>query len=217
MNRRTFTMTAMATPLFSACFYDQYFDIEWDEEVLLHDGRVIIVKLKHTYERLQQGATKYGGKNILRDSTITFDAGGTTGVITQLLKGGWPLCLDQVDGIWYLVFYWNARWSPSLLGDQNWGEDQNGNGQYVATLQGKNFKTISICVLPAKVQKPNFYFLRSDLKKIAALNGKLITLSVKQDVDQRPSNPAEARIERPSQPSIFGCKTVNQPTQGDKK
>ena len=32
-------------------FYSRFFDIAWDEEVQLHDGRVILVHVKQTYER----------------------------------------------------------------------------------------------------------------------------------------------------------------------
>ena len=55
MNRRSFIATAFATPLMSGCFWDKHFDLAWEEEVELHDGRVIVVKVKHTYERLQPG------------------------------------------------------------------------------------------------------------------------------------------------------------------
>jgi hypothetical protein len=126
--------------------------------------------------------------------------------VHQILKGGWPLVLEQAEGIWYLVFYWNGGWSPSLLGGQNWGDDQNGHGQYVAILQGKQFAPISICALPAKVQHPNFRFLRSNVDELAAFDGKLMTLQAKTTKDQLPSSPAEAQIERPSTRSNIACK-----------
>lgn len=212
MNRRNFmaaTGTASLLTL-TGCFWDQYFDLSWDEEVQLLDDRVIVIKLKYTYERLQRGFTRYSGRNILRESTITFNAGGTTGSVTQSLKGGWPLSLEQVDGNWYMVFYWNSGWSPSLLGGQNWGVDQNGSGQYVGILQGNQFKSIAICSLPLKVQTPNLRFLRDNVADLAAFDGKLITLQDKQSADQRPSNPSEASIQRPVPRSNFTC----QPSTG---
>ena len=45
----------------NGCLYDRWFDLEWDEEVLLSDGRVIVVHLKQTYERLSQSLSRYGG------------------------------------------------------------------------------------------------------------------------------------------------------------
>lgn len=45
VSRRTLLATAMSIPLISGCLYDRWFDLEWDEEVLLNDGRVIVVHL----------------------------------------------------------------------------------------------------------------------------------------------------------------------------
>jgi hypothetical protein len=205
MNRRSFP-AAFVTPLMSGCLWDRYFDLAWAEEVQLHDGRVIVVRIKHTYERLQRGFTRYGGRNLLRDSAITFDAGGTIGLVSQELKGGWPLSLEQVDGSWYLVFYWNSGWSPSLRGSQDWGPDQNGHGQRVAVLQGTQFRAISICALPAQVERPNLLLHRDNLSELASVSGSLITLQTKRQPDQAPNGPGEARIERPSCRGTFACK-----------
>jgi hypothetical protein len=205
MKRRSFAAALAVTPMVSGCFWGKHFDLAWEEEVQLHDGRVIVVKLKHTYERLQLGFTRYGGTNIVRDSAITFDAGGTTGLITQELKGGWPLSLEQVDGSWYLVFYWNSRWSPALLGGQDWGQDQNGHGQHVAMLRGMRFSAISICALPSKVQRPNLLLHQDDLSKMASLSGSLITLRAKRILDGPPRGPHETSIERPAPLSSPAC------------
>lgn len=35
-------------------FYPRNFDLQWDEEVQLHDGRIIVVHVKHFYERRLQ-------------------------------------------------------------------------------------------------------------------------------------------------------------------
>jgi hypothetical protein len=45
MNRLTFSVAAAALPLLEGCSetYPPFFDVECDEEVLLHDGRVIWV------------------------------------------------------------------------------------------------------------------------------------------------------------------------------
>jgi hypothetical protein len=45
-------------PLITACLWDRYFVLSWDEEVQLHDGRVIIVKLRHTYEKVRLLSTR---------------------------------------------------------------------------------------------------------------------------------------------------------------
>ena len=105
MNRRNFALSAMATPTLSACFWDKHFDLKWEEEVQLHDGRVIVVRLKYTYERIStSGFTRYENA-IPRDTELSFDTGGKGGTVTQLLKGFNPMLLDEKDGVWYLVMY----------------------------------------------------------------------------------------------------------------
>lgn len=55
--------------------YPRYFDIEWDEEVQLHDGRVIVVHVKNTYERRSQGVKRYDENKIsFRRKEIVFEA-----------------------------------------------------------------------------------------------------------------------------------------------
>ena len=78
MNRRTFAAAA-ALPLLEGCkeAYPRFFDIEWDEEVLLHDGRIIWVHVKRTFERRSQYDRWEG---IHRDTEVNFDAGGKIGL-----------------------------------------------------------------------------------------------------------------------------------------
>ena len=66
-------LTALALSL-AACSkqYPQFFDIAWDEEVQLHDGRVIMVHVKRTFERYNRSLQWVGHD---RDTEITFDAG----------------------------------------------------------------------------------------------------------------------------------------------
>ena len=68
----------MTAPLLTtACQkdYRQYFDIEWDEEVELHNGRIIIAYVKKTFERVRH--MRYYRWRGMREATeISFDAGG---------------------------------------------------------------------------------------------------------------------------------------------
>ena len=67
-NRRAFLSSLMAAPLLTAsCWrYDRYFTIEWDEEVELHDGRIIIVHIKRTFERVTASMKRSRWRGMLR-------------------------------------------------------------------------------------------------------------------------------------------------------
>lgn len=82
MNCRAFLGSLMAAPLLTtACQkdYGQYFDIEWDEEVELHNGRIIVVHVKRTFERVTRAMQRSRWKGVLRTTEIEFDAGGQIG------------------------------------------------------------------------------------------------------------------------------------------
>jgi len=189
---------AVAAYALTVGIYPRLFDIEWDEEVQLHDGRVIVVHVKHTYERLHKELGRYTSA-IHRDTEITFDPRIGEARITQILKGGKPLLLDEQNGAWLLVFSWSSQWSPQLLGGQNWGPDQNGNGQRVAKLEGSGFKPTLICTLPEPWRKPNLLSLSAGVKVLSDFNGKSVTLQRKEEhLSKYPLLYGEARIERPA-------------------
>jgi hypothetical protein len=214
MNRRTFTAAAVATPLMSGCLWDKYFDLTWEEEVQLHDGRIIVVKLKYTYERLQRGFTRYAGENIQRNSVITFDAGGSTGLVTQELKGGWPISLEQVDGSWHLLFYWNSGWSPSLLGAKTGDRIRTGTVStlpYYREYRERNSMPFPSARFPQKFSGPIWLLPRDNLSETVSFSGSLLTLQAKRTLDGLPRGPYEASIERPAPRSSFACRAqVNQ-------
>jgi hypothetical protein len=98
MNRRTFNATAVAAPLLTGCVYGQYFDIEWDEEVLLHDGRMIVVHVKRTFTR----RTRFNRwEGFHRDTEISFDAGGRIGRLTKKFERYDVYAIEFDRGNWY--------------------------------------------------------------------------------------------------------------------
>jgi hypothetical protein len=99
MNRRTFNATAATAPLLAGCVYGQYFDIEWDEEVLLHDGRMIVVHVKRTFERLDRFDRWRG---VYRDTEIAFDAGAPWGRYQRKFLRYEVEMIEYLDGKWYL-------------------------------------------------------------------------------------------------------------------
>jgi hypothetical protein len=193
---------AAVLPSLGGCIYPKYFDLEWNEEVQLHDGRVIVVHLKHTYERLYQGITPYGGTILPRDTTLTFDAGGSSGKLTQLFKGFHPLFLGEYDGVWYVILYGSHYYKSEQIPGQNWGLNWYGSGQ-VARLEGKGFVPISLHDLPAVFTKPNMLYLHGSASEHAQWDGKRVTLETKAEwrAKHRPGF-HDAAIHRPPENSI---------------
>lgn len=102
MKRRDLIATSLASCCLSACGkeYPRFFDIEWDEEVLLHDGRIIWVHMKRTYERLSKSQEWNG---IHRDTEISFDAGGKIGRVTKKFERYDVDYIHEKNGEWYLA------------------------------------------------------------------------------------------------------------------
>jgi hypothetical protein len=180
MNRRNLLLAAASTPLLSACLYDRRFDLDWDEEVRLHDGRVIVVHLKNTYERIHQGFTRYGGTIMSRDTTLTFDAGGTSGKVTQLFKGFGPSLLDQHEGAWYVTLRGAPYYRSEEIPGQNWGRYAWGDCDEVAKLVGTQFVPIRIHDLPRALRTPNM-LLYGIAAEHAQFQGRRISLKDKED------------------------------------
>ena len=80
--------------------YPRFFDIAWDEEVQLHDGRVIVVHVKRTYERIGKFARWRG---VHRDSEISFDAGGTIGRFTKKFQRYDVSLIEQKNDQWFIT------------------------------------------------------------------------------------------------------------------
>lgn len=75
-NSRRKLMAAMLSPLLlGGCKFSRYFDVEWDEEVELFGGKIIIVHIKRGYERTSS-ILDPDLRSIQRSVEITFDAGG---------------------------------------------------------------------------------------------------------------------------------------------
>jgi len=202
---------------FTIGLYPRYFNLTWDEEVQLHDGRVIVVRLKHTYERLHRELGRYTSA-IPRDTELSFDAGGKEGRVTQIFKGGKPLLLGQQAGNWYMVLSVAPYQNSQLLPGQDWGLDQNGNGQHVAVMQGTSFKPVPICMLPDEFQQPNFLVRYAEADELAKFDGKLVTLQDKKHyLNLHPLLYGDIRIERPSARPNVPCQPSNQQTQGETK
>lgn len=86
------------TKVVSFGFYPQFFDIEWDEEVQLHDGRMIVVHVKRTFERRSKFDRWLAHD---RDTEISFDAGSPLGRFHRNFERYNVKMIEQRDGNWY--------------------------------------------------------------------------------------------------------------------
>lgn len=192
-----------ATSFMAACQYDRFFDLEWDEEIQLHDGRVIVVHLKHHYMRIEQGLTLYGGTSIPIDSTLTLDTGSSAGTVVQYFKGFQPIFLDQYEGIWYGVlfgkYYPGSRETPG----QDWGDMKGPLAQWAIKLVSGKWMPIPMSELPSVFQKPNLIVLYGQAKKYAPFNNLRISLTDKAELSKNlPIDREGLRLERPNAHSI---------------
>jgi hypothetical protein len=197
MNRRTFAAVAMATPLLSACSYDQFFDIEWDEEVLLHDGRIIVMHVKRTYERRDRSA-QYEHTTFRRNE-FTFDTGESAGRITFGSRLGIGF-IDHINGVWYVVFYGQGPYGnhPDELPDR-WGKDFTMKEERLAKLEKNEFVPINWEAAPqGSVLFNNLVVGSMSVQVLAAFNGKKMTLEDKKKLlTTYPPGPGGGQISRP--------------------
>lgn len=79
--------------------YERDFSLQWDEEVKLHDGRMIVVNIKRKFRRqylhLEYERVWYLG------TEISFDAGEPWGRYTRYFQGYDVGLIDTYNGKWY--------------------------------------------------------------------------------------------------------------------
>lgn len=226
MKRRTLLASAAITPLLAACSRDTHFDLSWDEEVQLHDGRVIVVHVKHTYERIGQGfftsleriVSPYAGMVLPRDTTLTFDAGGTTGKVTQLFKGFHPMFLGQYQGVWYAVLYGSYYYQSNTLPGQDWGALEGPYGQWAIKLEQGKWTPISMSRLPDLFQEPNMLMLYGEPNEHAHFDGGRVAMQDKAKwLVKHPPGYSDVRLTRPTAASPRRVDSITNLTTGEQK
>ncbi|MBK6853700.1 MAG: hypothetical protein IPG93_19500 [Burkholderiales bacterium] len=191
--------TLASWPFLTGFFYPPFFDLSWDEEVQLHDGRVILVHLKFTYERLSR-FSKYGNA-ILRNTEMSFDAGPPRGRVTQLFRRQKPVMLDQKEGKWYVVLI--ALGGLSLIRDEDWGPIQTSQSHRVGKMNSTKFEPVPIDYLPGEFDTPNIDYHYGPLEDRIGFDAKTLTLLDKRLRNENyPLGPGDRRFERPN-PSVF--------------
>lgn len=94
--------------------YPQFFDIAWDEEVKLHDGRVIVVHVKRTFERRDRFDRWLA---LDRDTEIAFDAGPPWGKFKRNFERYDVTMIEQKGSSWYFNLQVTTGIPPKKLVD----------------------------------------------------------------------------------------------------
>ena len=96
-------MAAMLSPLLLVgCKFSRYFDVEWDEEVELFGGKIIIVHIKRGYERTSS-IFDPDLRSIQRSVEITFDAGGRIGIFKRKFDNYDVCYINKSGNNWYIL------------------------------------------------------------------------------------------------------------------
>ncbi len=170
INRRTLLALAGSAPLLGGCFYGQFFDIEWDEEVLLHDGRVIWVHIKRTFERL--GGVRSRWEGVHRDTEISFDAGGKIGRFTRKFERYAIDLLHNKGDFWYLGIWVSTGSPPVKLVTRE---------KSILLLKPEaDLEAIATADLPPEIKTFNLMPLTPDSAGIAKFHNKRLSVAEKK-------------------------------------
>ena len=177
----------------TAGFYPRFYTLEWDEDVQLHDGRVIVVHMRHTYERRHMGFSRYADA-YSRDTEMRFDAGAPTGPVTQLFKGYHPFFLGHYDGEWYVTLYGSPYGRSDEMPGQDWRRHAHGCPPSAALVQGR-FEPIPQKDLPAVFKTPNILVLDGEPAELAQFDGRHLSLQDKAVwLQAHPGDPYSVKI-----------------------
>lgn len=90
------------------------FTLEWNEEVQLHDARIINIHIKRSYER-QSLLPRWNGLH--RTTEISFDAGPPIGRFTMSFDAYDVALIEHKDQVWYVGLTRSASAPPTRPGD----------------------------------------------------------------------------------------------------
>ncbi len=84
--------------------YPREYDIQYDEEVQLHDGRIIVVHIKRVYRRKGLMLEKFPKYPYRMGMEFSFESGPAGKRFSHYFKKGSLGFLDQKDGKWYIGY-----------------------------------------------------------------------------------------------------------------
>lgn len=187
----------IAVFLMLCSMYCRYYHVEWNEEVLLEDGRVIIVHVKNTYERKDQWPIVCQDNcYIFRVKELSFEPENAKRIVVKTQMD--VAYIGQFGKSWYLVVYGQGPyWRFTDETPFHWGGDFSMLLQRLAILKGDRFVPISWDNAPVNLNCKNlidsaFYPEFDDW------DGGVVTLSQKQIFNKEHSSPNQMVISRPA-------------------
>lgn len=175
--RRKVIASLLTLPLLGGC-YPQYFDLGWDEEVTLHDSTTIIAKFNFKHERRSR-FTKHESA-MIRDTTLSFEAGPPFGRVTQVFVRVQPMLLNKFEGNWYVVIRQWGGDSISKEATKQWGDSQSGYFEWPLKLTNTGFKSIPLAEFPDPINKLNLVAYLAP-EEMAELNGQLLRMNGRKE------------------------------------
>lgn len=177
--------------------YPRYFYLEWDEEVRLHDGRLIVVHLKRRYERLGKQFLPYSSV-VRRDTEFGFNPDNKNYNV-QLFRGFSPMFLGCYDNVWYMVLYGGYYSGSRNLPGQDWGELEGPYGQWAVMFEGGRWRPISMTRLPSVFQEPNMLLTYGEVEELLGFDGGVISLEDKRSwLKKHPLVYSDVKLTRPN-------------------
>jgi hypothetical protein len=201
VKRRELLTAALCAPLMSGCDRSRFFVIGWDEEVRLHAGHVIVVKVRYTYEHLGSifASNRYD-PSILRSTYLSFDAGTPSGQFTQTFEKHRVNTIDQFNDKWHIVLETRgvAKFTETASGwKEEWGAPVDSAGHKCLRLDPDGLVGAPVDDLPKEYLWPNILMDTADTSELVKFDGSRVTLAQKSAyLAKYPLNPVETQIER---------------------
>jgi lipopolysaccharide export LptBFGC system permease protein LptF len=176
--------------------WPRYFDIAWDEEVQLHDGSVILINVKQSYQRLGMHLFRYE-KTLFRGNEFTFKDPQTQEVISVKSRLGIAL-IDKVNGDWYILLRRQGPFGEADETPNRWGDDFTQKEERLAKYKQKQFVPVSWDEAPANSLEKVNLFSSGKIDVLATFNGKRMSLQDKAKLRlSDPQGPGAGEISRP--------------------
>jgi hypothetical protein len=177
--------------------WPRYFDIAWDEEVQLHDGRIIVLHIKRTYERLGLRLERWNG--IKRGTEFSFEPNPNKKFVHKFDAGDLEF-IDEKNGFWYIGYYADHGYSSSDLGSRHLYPHMA-----ILDVQGKITKPESWNDIPIEITEVNIMPPTPNSEGTAQFRNSLLTLETKKKHWKKyPTGAGEHEISRITEQPISG-------------
>ncbi len=201
MNRRKVLGAAVGASFLSGCVADPLFSFAWTEEVQLHDGRIILVRVKRRYRRLGLLILRKRHEPVRFLSTeISFDAGVPIGFFSHVFESHVVVTIEHVNEKWFLILEqrYGAIYEKTPAGlKEKWGEAEDWYGHKFLRIDAAGLVPAPPSEFGGEYLKPNMLMDNADTDVLAELDNGFLSLKRKQElVNGYPLNPLENSIKR---------------------